>query len=83
MASQTQLSRGVALEELLRSYFLRAGFFVMRGVPFRLNDENLTDIDLWLYERPTGTGRRIQICDIKYKQQPKAVETHVLDQWSG
>ncbi|MCB9942780.1 MAG: hypothetical protein H6851_04040 [Geminicoccaceae bacterium] len=27
-----------------------------------------------IYERPTGTSRRVQICDIKYKQRPKAVE---------
>lgn len=66
--------KGAVLEELLRAYFLRAGFFVIRGVPFRFADEDLTDVDLWLYERPTGTSRRVQICDIKYKQRPKAVE---------
>ena len=67
-------AKGTVLEELLRAYFLRAGFFVIRGVPFRFADEDLTDVDLWLYERPTGTSRRVQICDIKYKQRPKAVE---------
>ena len=46
----------------------------MRGIPFRVDDADLTDIDLWLYERPTGTSRRVQICDIKYKQKPKAIE---------
>lgn len=66
--------KGAVLEEVLRAYFLRAGFFVIRGVPFHFADEDLTDVDLWLYERPTGTSRRIQICDIKYKQRPKAVE---------
>ena len=66
--------KGALLEEILRAYFLRAGFFVIRGVPFQLADEVLTDVDLWLYERPTGTSRRVQICDIKYKQRPKAVE---------
>lgn len=69
-----KLSKGPALEEILRLYFLRAGFFVIRGVPFRFADEDATDVDLWLYERPTGTSRRVQICDIKYKQRPKAVE---------
>ncbi|HDS1709069.1 hypothetical protein [Pseudomonas putida] len=68
------LGKGAVLEELLRAYFLRAGFFVMRGVPFRFAEEDLTDVDLWLYERPTGSARRVQICDIKYKQRPKAVE---------
>lgn len=66
--------KGAALEEVLRAYFLRAGFFVIRGVPFRFAEEDLTDVDLWLYERPTGTSRRVQICDVKYKQRPKAVE---------
>lgn len=66
--------KGAVLEEVLRAYFLRVGFFVIRGVPFRFAGEDLTDVDLWLYERPTGTSRRVQICDIKYKQRPKAVE---------
>lgn len=74
MAGKAQPTRGAGLEELLRAYFLRSGFFVIRGVPFRIADEDLTDVDLWLYERPTGTSRRVQICDIKYKQRPKAIE---------
>ena len=74
MNDKVQTPKGAVLEEVLRSYFLRAGFFVIRGVPFRFADEDLTDVDLWLYERPTGTSRRVQICDIKYKQRPKAVE---------
>lgn len=74
MTTVTSLPKGAVLEEVLRAYFLRAGFFVIRGVPFRFADEDSTDVDLWLYERPTGTSRRVQICDIKYKQRPKAVE---------
>lgn len=74
MNDKAQSDKGASLEEVLRSYFLRAGFFVIRGVPFRFADEDLTDVDLWLYERPTGTSRRVQICDIKYKHRPKAVE---------
>ncbi|MDD2338251.1 MAG: hypothetical protein PHD01_16970 [Geobacteraceae bacterium] len=74
MNNKPQIPKGAVLEEVLRAYFLRAGFFVIRGVPFRFADEDLTDVDLWLYERPTGSSRRVQICDIKYKQRPKAVE---------
>jgi hypothetical protein len=74
MNEKAQISKGAVLEEVLRAYFLRAGFFVVRGVPFRFADKDLTDVDLWLYERPTGTSRRVQICDIKYKQRPKAIE---------
>jgi hypothetical protein len=41
--------KGYRLEELLRAYFLRAGFFVVRAVPFQHAGDDLTDIDLWLY----------------------------------
>jgi len=74
MTKEAKLNKGAGLEEVLRAYFLRSGFFVIRGVPFRLAEEDLTDVDLWLYERPTGTARRVQVCDIKYKQRPRAVE---------
>jgi hypothetical protein len=66
--------KGLKLEELLRAYFLRAGFFVVRSIPFQHAGDDLTDIDLWLYERPTGYSRRRQIVDAKSKTKPKAVE---------
>ena len=66
--------KGYELEELLRAYFIRAGVFAVRGVPLRHEGEDLTDIDIWLYERPTGSSRRRQIVDAKSKTKPKAVE---------
>src|SRR5262245_57765720 len=66
--------KGFRLEELLRAYFLRAGFFAVRGVPFQHAGDDLTDIDLWLYERPTGSSRRRQIVDAKSRTRPKAVD---------
>jgi hypothetical protein len=74
MAQGAHGDKGYQLEELLRAYFLRAGFFVVRGVPFQHAGDDLTDIDLWLYERPTGSSRRRQIVDAKSKTKPKAVE---------
>ncbi len=74
MIEEKKINKGMMLEEILRLYFLRSGFFVVRGVPFKFSGEDLTDVDLWLYERPTGTTRRVQICDIKYKKSPKAIE---------
>jgi len=74
MPNQSRTNKGMVLEEVLRAFFLRAGFFAVRGVPVTFAEEEFTDIDLWLYERPTGTARRVQICDIKYKQRPKAIE---------
>lgn len=64
--------KGYELEEVLRAYFLRAGFFVLRGLLFELEGEDMTDVDLWLYERSTTTTRRRQIVDIKSKARPKA-----------
>jgi len=70
----TSGQNGYALEELLRAYFLRTGFFVVRGVPLTYQGEDLTDVDLLLYESTRAGTRRVQIVDIKYKQKPKAVE---------
>lgn len=66
--------KGYELEELLRAYFIRAGVYAVRGVPVRLEGDDLTDVDIWLYERPTGSSRRRQIVDAKSKTKPKAVE---------
>lgn len=74
MIDQRPGSKGLGLEELLRAYFLRSGFFVVRAVPLAYDGEDLTDVDLLLYERPNGATRRVQIVDIKYKQRPKAAE---------
>jgi len=74
MAQGGKGEKGYRLEELLRAYFLRAGFFVVRGVPFQDAGDDITDIDLWLYERPTGSSRRRQIVDAKSRTRPKAVE---------
>lgn len=67
-------SKGYALEEVLRAYFLRAGFYVVRGIPYMIDGETITDIDLWLYERSSSTARRCQIVDVKAKNRPKAFE---------
>lgn len=74
MAAKAKGQQGYDFEELLRAYFLRAGFFVLRGVPLRFGGDDATDLDIWLYERPTGTARRVQIVDAKFKARPKAVE---------
>lgn len=66
--------KGYLLEELLRAYFLRAGMYVVRSVPVQFDGEDLTDVDIWLYERSTGSSRRRQIVDAKSKLKPKATE---------
>ncbi len=74
MIARAKGSKGLDLEEMLRAYFLRAGFFVARGLPLQHAGDDLTDIDIWLYERPTGSSRRRQIVDAKSKNKPKAIE---------
>ncbi len=67
-------AKGIQLEELLRNYFWQAGYFVVRGLPFRLEGDDVTDIDLWMYERPAAATRRRIIVDVKNKKSPKAAE---------
>ena len=66
-------NKGQQTEEVLRSYFLRAGFFVVRGIELRYGGSDLTDIDLWVYERSATLARRRTIIDIKDKQRPQAI----------
>lgn len=67
-------AKGLEMEEALRAYFFEAGYFVVRGVPFQLDGDDVTDIDLWLYERPAAASRRRIIVDVKNKKSPKAAE---------
>ncbi len=66
--------KGGTAEEALGHYFRAAGFFALRGLPFRHDGEDLTDIDVWLYERGGGLQRRRFIVDAKYKAKPKTAE---------
>lgn len=67
-------NKGLETEELLRNYFLRAGFFVVRGINVQVKGTYLTDADLWIYERSATLARRRTIIDIKDKRRPQAAE---------
>lgn len=69
----TEISKGHKMEELLKSYFHRSGYFVVRGAKYRYSGFDITDIDLWLYTR-TPISRKITIVDIKNKKTPQAIE---------
>lgn len=71
---QQVLPKGPRMEELLRSYFLRAGYYVARGVPFVYEGFDVTDIDLWLYSRTSSVSREIALVDAKNKKTPQAIE---------
>ena len=66
--------KGFDLEEALKAYFWQAGYFVVRGLPYRIDGDDVTDIDLWLYERPAASTRRRLIVDAKSRRSPKAAE---------
>ena len=66
--------KGAQTEECLRRYFSSLGSFVLRGIPVREGSETVTDIDLWIYTRPTAYSRHIAIVDIKNKRRGKAFE---------
>lgn len=68
------LPKGLKMEELLRNYFLRAGYYVVRGVPFVYEGFDVTDIDLWLYSRTSSVSREITIVDAKNRKTPQAIE---------
>lgn len=74
MGRQQTTNKGHKMEELLRNYFLKAGYYVIRGVPFVYEGFNITDIDLWLYGRASSVSREITIVDSKNKKTPQAIE---------
>jgi len=66
--------KGYELEERLRAYFLSLGYYVLRGVKFTYNRFDVTDVDLWLYLRPTPISRERCNVDVKNKKTPQALE---------
>ena len=62
------------MEELVRAYFARQGFFALRSVPFQYEENDVTDLDTWLYARQSATTRVRAIVDVKNKKSPKAFE---------
>lgn len=68
------LPKGYYMEELLRRYFISSGYFTVRGVPFVYGGFEITDIDIWLYDRPSPVSRHRIIVDSKNRSTPKAIE---------
>jgi hypothetical protein len=74
VTKEQRTDKGGLIEEALAAHFRKAGFFALRGVPFRHDEEDFTDVDVWLYERGAGGERRRFIVDAKNKARPKLVE---------
>jgi hypothetical protein len=66
--------KGADLEELVRAYFARQGFFALRSVSLRFEEEEVTDIDVWAYGRQAASIRTRTLIDVKDKRSPKAFE---------
>jgi hypothetical protein len=73
MMSEPQ-TKGETTEELLREYFTTLGYFSVRGIPYRYGNFDVTDIDIWLYSRPSPLTRERANVDIKRKKTPQALE---------
>lgn len=73
-ASKGELSKGPLMEERLRHYFLGLGYFVLRGVKYKVDRFDVTDVDLWLYGRPSPLLRQRANVDIKNRRTPQALE---------
>ena len=74
MVKASFTDKGGSAEEALAQYFRAAGFIAIRGLPFRHDGDDITDVDVWLYERGIGLERRRFIVDAKYKARPKIAE---------
>jgi hypothetical protein len=74
MAKQEELLKGELMEEKLRFYFLNNGYFVIRGIKYNFEANEITDIDLFLYGRSSSLSRERINVDIKNKKNPKAFE---------
>jgi hypothetical protein len=66
--------KGGKLEEVVRAYFARQGFFALRSVPLRFGSDEVTDVDIWLYARHSASVRTRVVVDVKNKKSPRALE---------
>lgn len=66
--------KGGVMEELLRNYFLKLGYYVLRGVRLNYKEAEITDIDLFLYGKISSISREIAIVDVKNKKRSKSAE---------
>lgn len=74
MENETTLYKGELMEEKLRLYFLINGYYVVRGIKYSFENNEITDIDLFLYGRISSLSRERINVDIKNKKSPKAFE---------
>jgi hypothetical protein len=74
METNRNITKGELMEELIRNYFLNSGYYVVRGVKYRYEGNDITDVDLYLYGRSSSITRQRMNVDIKNKKSPQAFE---------
>lgn len=74
MENKINITKGELMEELLRNYFLNSGFYVVRGIKYKYEGNDITDVDLYLYGRSSSLTRQRLNVDIKNKKSPQAFE---------
>lgn len=74
MSDKNTLKKGELAEERLRQYFKSLGYFVVRSIECKYQGFDVTDVDLWLYSRPSPISRERTNVDIKMKKTPQALE---------
>lgn len=68
------IDKGGRLEEVLRNYFLDMGFYAVRGARYKFGGTDITDVDLWLYQRSSPFSRQRFNVDAKDRRTPHALE---------
>lgn len=71
--TRKSVDKGSEAEEAIRHAFLERGYFVVRGLPYRFGEYDVTDVDLLLYGT-TGSSRELINVDVKNKKTPQAME---------
>jgi hypothetical protein len=74
MTTTKTVQKGPRMEEILREYFLEMGYYVVRGTKYRHRSVDVTDVDLWLYQRASLFSRQRLIVDVKNRRIPQALE---------
>src|SRR6266849_2299227 len=68
------VDKGGKIEEVLRECFLDMGFYVVRGARYTYGGIDITDVDLWLYQRASPFSRQRFNVDAKDRRIPHALE---------
>jgi len=67
-------NKGTSMEELLRYYFDSSGSYAVRGAYLKVEGSDITDIDIWIYNKSSPITRERINVDCKNKKSSQARE---------